>query len=196
MYPGRKELAGTKSRYPGYQEEGERRRSSPSLRKVLPPAPEMHSGGPGCARSGLWLPRISSDPIRAWADDFAPFLVLPAPSRASWGPGDVSKTLPRPEHEVGAKIREVPCAPGSAHCHRMGFGAPPRVCGYLGPRLRSRRVADGFLAGGGPVPALHREGGAATPPRRSPSSAPVSSGRARRCAPCCRASPRPFVSAS
>lgn len=169
----------------------------------MPPAPRMRSGGPGCARSGALaadgLGLIRLEPGRSTSP---PCLALSAPSPPSWGLGDLLETL-RPEHRLGAEIREAPCALGSAHWHSAGWGfrplrpfrAPPRACGCLGAPLCARRLAGGFLAVGVPAPA---------PPlgRRDHGPAPQVSRqctwrlmpRAALCA-CPRNTPRPFVSA-
>lgn len=130
----------------------------------MPPAPGMRSGQPGCARSGALaadgLGLIRLGPGRSTSP---PCLALSATVPPSWGLGDLPETLLRPEHRVGAEIREAPCPPGLAHCHTAGSGfrplrpfrAPPGACGCLRPRLLACRLAGGFLAGGGPVPALH-----------------------------------------
>lgn len=132
-----------------------------------------------------------------------PCLALPAPAPPPWAPADVPETLPRPEHGIGAEMREAPCAPDSAHFHSASSGfrplrpsrAPPRSCGCLGPRLRARRVAGGFLAGGGePVPALPLEGWPA-PQLSRPCTCRLTP-RAALCSAPTRATPRPFVSAS
>ena len=128
----------------------------------MPPAPRMRSSGPGCARSGALaadgLGLIRLEPGRSTSP---PCLALSAPAPPSWVLGDLPETH-RPEHRVGAEIREAPCALGSAHWHSAGWGlrplrpfrAPPRACGCLGAPLCARRLAGGFLAVGGPVPAL------------------------------------------
>lgn len=127
----------------------------------MPPAPRMRSGGPGCARSGALaadgLGLIRLEPGRSTSP---PCLALSAPSPPSWGLGDLLETL-RPEHRLGAEIREAPCALDSAHWHSAGWGfrplrpfrAPPRACGCLGAPLCARRLAGGFLAVGVPAPA-------------------------------------------
>ena len=146
----------------------------------MPPAPRMRSGGPGCARSGALaadgLGLIRLGPGRSTSP---PCLALSAPAPPSWGLGDLLETL-RPEHWVDAEIREAPCALGSAHWHRAGWGfrplqpfrAPPRACGVWAPPsvLAAWRVGSSRL--GGPCQPLHWEGGTTAPPRRSLASAP------------------------
>lgn len=123
-------------------------------------------------RSGLWLQRIRSDPIRAWAIGFAPCLALPSPAQPSWGSRDLPKTLPRPEHAVGAEIREAPW-PGV----RLIVTARSRAsapCGPSEPRPDSAGVWApasllaawwmGSLRVGVPCQPLHREAG----PRPAP----------------------------
>nr|XP_005910795.2 PREDICTED: chondroitin sulfate proteoglycan 5 [Bos mutus] len=109
----------------------------------------MRSSGPGCARSGALaadgLGLIRLEPGRSTSP---PCLALSAPAPPSWVLGDLPETL-RPEHRVGAEIREAPCALGSAHWHSAGWGlrplrpfrAPPRACGCLGAPLCARRLA-------------------------------------------------------
>lgn len=155
----------------------EGRQCSHSSRKVLPPAMAGRARSGALAADGLGLIRLG--PGRSTSP---PCLALSATVPPSWGLGDLPETLLRPERRVGAEIREAPCPPGLAHCHTAGSGfrplrpfrAPPGACGCLRPRLLACCLAGGFLAGGGPVPALHWEGGATAPPRRSPASAPGS----------------------
>ncbi|TKC39016.1 hypothetical protein EI555_015984 [Monodon monoceros] len=67
---------------------------------------------PGCARSGALaadgLGLIRLGPGRSTSP---PCLALSATVPPSWGLGDLPETLLRPEHRVGAEIREAPCPP-------------------------------------------------------------------------------------
>lgn len=157
MYPGREEGIGIKAAPQASLRRREGRGGSRSARKVSSPAAGMHSGGPGCARSGLRLQRIRSDPIRAWALGFAP-----SPGAASARPTLVGTGRP-PQDSFPSRTQgwrwnpTVSTHPGFGSLPQRGLGlpplrpfeAPPRACGCLGPRLRARRVAGGFLAGGG-----------------------------------------------
>lgn len=198
------EGARIKGRCPGCRRGGEKEggvaavsgRSCPLPLGCVAEGPAVR--GRASAADGLDLIRLEPGPSASPC-----CLALPAPTPPPWAPADLPETLPRPKHGIGAEIREAPCAPDSVHFHSASSGfrppppfrAPPRTCGCLGPRLRARRVAGGFLAGGG-GPCQPSTGRAGPAPQVSRPCTCQLRPRAALCSAPTRATPRPFVSAS
>lgn len=161
---GGKKESGLKAALQAILRRREGRRGSRSPREGLAPAPGMHSGGAGCAMSGLRLRRIRSDPIRAWAVGFAPLSGAASARAALLGTGDLPETLPLLEHRLALESYWLP-APWARLIATARARASAR-CGPLSP-APSLRVS-------GPPPPCSPRGGwvprgwgtRASPPQR------------------------------
>lgn len=126
----------------------------------------MRSGGFGCRR-------IRSDPItRAWEvhSPLAWHCQRASPASLVGSLWDLLETL-RPEHRVGAEIREAPCALGSASLAQRGWASAPRplpspapsLCASGRPLWLLAAWRVGSSAVGGLCQPLHWEGRTTAP---------------------------------